>query len=567
MRLLTAIGVFMLSLFLMLLGVFFRVPPVTNTASISQDTVYNFSYIPNSVLTAYEGTPKVTVSGTDHAFVAVGRDADVLSWIDKTSFNTIDFNEKAKLEAVSSFGTGPDASPVGSDLWRASTGLATAKSVSLKVDTSDSAGVLVASNGFSPSPNQIKITWLVKHDLTPSNVLLIIGFITLLAALTLNVLAYRDMRSRRGPSRKVPKAPQGPRSRVKNPRIAPNRGRRAVRKVAVAIPAGVLSLSLLTGCSTGATPLPTATPTETGAPSYPPVMLKVQLDRILEEVSSVAADADKSRSNADLAIRFAGPAYDTRAAHYILARANKKTAALPAIAAKPITFNLPEATVGFDQPRVVMVVTETQVKGKAAIPQMLVLRQENARSNYKLWYTIQLQSGAQIPSSAAAEVGAIPVDKEAKYLTVSPVALPTTYGDIIDNMTASEFAPLYDLTEDSYYNEASSYQAKQTVSLKNGKITFKHVLGNPEPIGLATMDGGALVALYMVDTYRIKPTKAGSAITVSGDEKIMLGANGSATGLATKYGVMLLMYVPTSGSDKKIKVLGYTHQLLSVVTL
>ena len=567
MRLLTAIGVFMLSLFLMLVGVFLRVPPAANTAVIKLDTVYNFTFIPNSVLTKYEGAPKITVSGADHAFLASGRDADVLSWIDKTSFNTVEFDKRAKLTSVSSFGSGPNASPIGSDLWRSSTGLATAKSVSLNVDPADSAGVLVASNGFSAAPNLIRINWLVKHDLVPSNILLIVGFIALLAAIVLNFLAYRDMRSRRGPSRKVPKAPQGPRSRVKTPRISPKRGRRAARKIAVTIPAGILSLALLTGCTTGSTATATPTPTETGAPTYPPVVLQSQLERILEEISAVAADADKSRSNADLAIRFAGPAYDTRSAHYVLERANKKTGSLPAISAKPITFNLPEATIGFDQPRVVMVVTETKVKGKSAVPQMLVLRQENARSNYKLWYTIQLQSGAQIPSSAAAEVGAIPVDKDAKYLAVSPVALPKTYGDIIDNMTASEFAPLFDLTDDVYYNEASSYQEKQSVSLKNGKITFRHTLGNKEPIGLATIDGGALVAVYMIDTYRIKPTKAGSAITVTGDEKIMLGANGSVTGLSTKYGVMLLMYVPTSGNDKKVKVLGYTHQLLSVVTL
>ena len=567
MRLLTAIGVFMLSLFLMLVGVFLRVPPVTNSAAVNLETIYNFTFIPNNVLTRYEGTPKVTVSGADHAFLATGRDSDVLSWIDKTSFNTLDFDKKAKLVSVSSFGSGPNASPMGSDLWRASTGLATAKTVSLKVNPADSAGVLVASNGFSPAPNDIRITWLVKHDLVPSNVLLIVGFITLLVAIVLNFLAYRDMRRKRGPSRKVPKAPQGPRSRVKNPRIAPNRGRRAARKIAVAIPAGVLSLTLLTGCATGSTALPTPTPTETGGVSYPPVVVQSQLNRILDEIAAVAADADKSRSNADLAIRFAGPAYDTRSAHYVLERANKKMESLPAISAKPITFNLPEATIGFDQPRIVMVVTETKVKGKAAIPQMLVLRQENARSNYKLWYTIQLQSGAQIPSSAAAEVGAIPVASDAKYLAISPVSLPRAYGDVIDNMTASKFAPLFDLSDDIYYNEASSYQEKQTVSLKNGKITFKHLLGNKEAVGLTTIDGGALVAVYMIDAYRIKPTKSGSAITVSGDEKIMLGANGSVTGLSTKYGVMLLMYVPTSGSDKQIKVLGYTHQLLSVVTL
>ena len=101
-------------------------------------------------------------------------------------------------------------------------------------------------------------------------------------------------------------------------------------------------------------------------------------------------------------------------------------------------------------------------------------------------------------------------------------------------------------------------------ALKNGKITFTHTLGSPQVISLATVTGGALVAVSMIDGYTIRPTKAGSAITVSGLEKIMLGASGSATGIISKYSDMLLFYVPQSTASGTVRLLGVTQGLISV---
>ena len=103
------------------------------------------------------------------------------------------------------------------------------------------------------------------------------------------------------------------------------------------------------------------------------------------------------------------------------------------------------------------------------------------------------------------------------------------------------------------------------------KITFDHKLGDPMVISLATTDAGsgsgALVAVYMIDSYVIKPTKAGSAVKVSGNEKLMLGSTGSATGVKSMYGNMLLFYVPAVADEGRIRLLGATQGLLSVRSL
>jgi hypothetical protein len=71
----------------------------------------------------------------------------------------------------------------------------------------------------------------------------------------------------------------------------------------------------------------------------------------------------------------------------------------------------------------------------------------------------------------------------------------------------------------------------------------------------------------MIDTYTIIPKEPGDAVSITGEEAILLGTGGSATGIETKYGAMLLFNVPASGSDERATLLGATQQLLSAITL
>jgi len=54
---------------------------------------------------------------------------------------------------------------------------------------------------------------------------------------------------------------------------------------------------------------------------------------------------------------------------------------------------------------------------------------------------------------------------------------------------------------------------------------------------------------------------------VSGDEAVLLGTSGSATGIETRYGAMLLFHIPVTGGDAQVRLLGATQQLLTAVAL
>jgi len=561
MRLLIAIGLFLLSLAFLLVGIAQRTvwaPPASYKMAVNYEAANPFVVIPKATLELYPGEPTVSVSGPRAVFLATARENDIVAWVGESPHTMITSQENSdKLEATSIPGAGSGYSPAGSDLWRSST--SEQKSAKLKVSPSGGEAMLVASDGASAAPGSIKIVWPNKFDLFTSNLLLGIGFGLLVIALILNLIHYTSMRKRRGPRRRVPKAPQGPKLRIgKQPRMAPPRGRRAARKVIFALPASALALAMVTGCAP-TTQEPEATPTATAVIGDPPVVTAAQLQRILGQVAKVAKDGDAQSKGALLSSRFAGPALQQRTAYYTLRKLDKKLKALPAIAGKPITFSLPAASSLW--PRAIMAVTD---EAGAPSPQMLVLVQETPRAQYQLWYNIRLMQGASIPLVPVADIGAIPVASDAKFLKAVPSELPSIYGSIIDNGAGIAGAERFALTNDEFFKQISQSQDAQVAALKNGKITFTHKLGSTNVVSLATADGGALVALSMIDGYTIRPTKRGSAITVTGLEKTLLGASGSPTGVVSKYSDMLLFYVPQTGSDDRIRLLGVTQGLLSI---
>ena len=518
--------------------------------------------IPSSTLARFPVDPTVTVYGEKQVFASVGRESDIAAWIGSCQHIQVELaaNGKKLAENLVS-GAGVLSDPSGSDLWRDER--SGTKQLSMTVANKYQPAILIASNGINAAPKKLNLEWQFSNDQSLANISLILGGALFLAALIMNWISYWHIRKTRGPRRRTPKPPRGPQlRRLKVERAAPTRGRRVAGRDKLAVPAGILILGLLTGCSnTGSTPLASPTPTSSALDATPTASLQeVQLNRILNDVAISAASGDKNKDAKLLQNRFNGPALEVRAAHYLMQQRSKKLAAMAPIAAGPISFNLPAATTTW--PRTVMAVTARA--GSSDLPQMLVLQQDSPRSNYKVWFTIAMLPGAKIPDVAASDVGAIPVDQNSLFLKLPPKNLPKSYGDVIDRGLLSPSAPLFDVAKDQFYIQLSQGQASQLKNLKKASLKFTHSLGSSNVLSLATADAGALVAVFTHDTYTIKPTKAGSAVTVSGNEKIMLGSNGSVRGVRSVYGDMMLFYVPALTTKHQIKLLGVTQGLVSV---
>ena len=147
-----------------------------------------------------------------------------------------------------------------------------------------------------------------------------------------------------------------------------------------------------------------------------------------------------------------------------------------------------------------------------------------------------------------------------------PTDLANAVGSLLNEGPDSTWSILMD-GENQYINDVSSVQRTLAETLSNANVTFGHKLSNDGMVLLTSGEGGALVGMYMIDTYTIIPKEPGDAVAISGQEAILLGAGGSATGIETRYGAMLLFHMPAAGSESRVRLLGATQQLLTAVSL
>lgn len=569
MRFLVAALVFILAISLLLLGLAQRTiwaAPDKFTVNLAISSEHPYLVIPAKELALMPGDPTVSALGDSNVFLALGRENDVISWVGPASHSASETSEDGLALGVREvIGTSDFADPAGSDLWVSET---TAEGFAeIQVPSESELAVLVANNGFDPAPNRVRISWPIATSTVVSDIFLSVGFGFLLIAIILNLLALRKMLINRGPRRKLPKAPQGPKYRPKKaPLNIPKRGRRSARAKIALVPIGIALTFSLSGCAAEPIPIVSPTPTETQTEEpvevFPPVVNSIQVRKILRELQEVVAEADQGRDTALLSDRVAGPALLLRKAQYELMSKSPDVSPPPAISGSAISITLPASTNTW--PRSIMIVTEGD--GDGALPQMLVLQQQSPREKYKLWYNIPLLPGSEIPAVDSSEVGAIPVEADSLFLQMQPLQLPNAFGDLIDKGQESEFFGLFDLEGDEYYEQISATQKEQSERLRRATITFTHELGDKNVISLSTKDSGALVAVLMTDNYEIKPAR-NSAVTVTGNERLLLGVEGSIEGLRTKYGGMLLFYVPAAGSQEKIVLLGAIQSLLSIKVL
>ena len=531
------------------------------------DSAYSYLVIPHDTLTKFDGDISVQATGTKKIFYADARERDIQDWIGTSNFVRLNLNPTTNKPDISPVTAGGiDSNPNGSDLWRSQ--LNVQNNLLTEVSMYDDTAVLLASDGLHRAPTTVTVIWQSANLINWPLLLIYGGAILLVLALIMNYIAFRHIRKLRGPRRRIPKAPKGPKYRRRIRPDVPRKGRRSSSRRMVVAPVALISLTLLAGCS--------AAPAQdvTDQPKYEQVNVVVtdkQLQRIVGEVASTVNLADKSRDEKALLTRVSGSALEIRKVQYLLQVKSKKIPKLPELVANPVTvalpMQLPEESQQW-QPRTLMVVTKSDSTNRA--PQLMVLQQATPRENYKLWYLIDLLPTAKFPKVAAEDTGALAVDLDNAYLATTLKSLPFKYGDTINKGLTSKFATEFDLASDKFYAALSESQTQQTADLKkaNATIRFQHSLGNANIIGMLTLESGGLVAISMNDTSLVRPKIRGVAVSVTQlDHKILLDAPGSASGLKIVYGNMLLFYVPVAGSEEQIRLVGASQGILSVKAL
>lgn len=527
--------------------------------SVQEPLTVPYVFIPSEVVGAYSDQLEVTLRGEGNLFLATGRDPDIRAWLGESPYIEYrvvvnEVSQTASLQPVNRAGEAPSSNPANADNWTRE--YSNTDSLVVNLPAEPEHGLLIAADGTSVAPSNLKFTWDIPDIRRVLLPLLEVGIgIMTIGSLLLLWVLWLDWR-KRGPIRlrpaRKPKPLRGSRVATPSPDFRKPRGRHARF---LGLPAALTVLAL-TGCAADI-PNPTLSPTKPVVDEIiNPVMSYNQLERILGEVVAGIAEADATLNKELLEARVAGPALQVRSAAYNLARKSDNISAPAPIAATPIQWFLPSATE--EWPRTVMVVTG-ELTGDPQ--QMLVLRQESARAKYKLWHYQQLLPGAEFPEVASPEQGATLVKPDSKLLMMDANVLPEAVGDMLNNGAESFYTQYIDGTN-AYISDVSSVQRNLAQTLENADVVFSHALGEETLVLHSTLEGGALVSLFMKDTYRIVPKERGDAVAISGPEAILLGSDGSVTGIETVYGAMLLFYLPPAGSEQLIRVLGASQQLL-----
>lgn len=572
-------------------------------------------------LGAYPGKQTLTASGSEKVFMAYGRASDVEAWLGDEPYVAVRYD--AETEALTSelvtnapvaddgatgaetpatppattppatpaaeAGATPDpaASPAGSDLWLDEfTG---ERSLTTTIDVPDDISVLFASDGTAPAPTDLAVSWPLDNSTPMAGPLIAGGALVFLIGVALLISGFLHHRRSRGPRRnlpsgrrgKLPSAPKPP--SIRRSQVTGGR-RRAIgraRRIAV-VPLIAVPALALTACSpdywpsfdqapasiapsTTSTPSPTDAPADDEDEAMEPAVTVPQMERIMRRVAVFTDDADKARDAKAIAQRFDGPALEARQADYVIRAKLPDQAAPVAVPASPLTLTLPQRVAGWPASgRTVL--TIVQNSDPTIAPTALVLQQASPRDNFKIVYAMSLAPDADVPEVAPASIGAPLISPEFKGLVMLPGQVGAAYADVLLKGEASGFYEFFEPEGDVLQEQLGvTGQAAAAADLpETADIAFSNTVGDGPTVALATNDSGALVTVSIEQTEKVTPNDGGTIGFQEGAPGAALSGftEKSAKGVQRVIGVQLLFYVPSVGSDEKIRLLGWSESLI-----
>lgn len=610
-RFVWAVAAFIVAALMIGLGIaqrtIFEGPPAASTAIPAGDDEA-YTLIDGAVLNLLPGAQTLTAEGDGAVFAAYGRTADVEAWLSDVSYNHVTVGSDgepatevvepdpeapvggaatpAPTEAPAATAEGAtDAAsaepvsrtPVGSDLWLDE--FQQERRLSTPLQIPETMSVLLASDGVEPAPSEISVTWPVDRSTPWAGPLIVGGGVVLVIGVVLYLLGIRHARRSRGPRRKgLPMPPTEPidiavEGQDKGVISASRRRALPGRRSFVVVPAFAVSALLFAGCSADAWPdlAPTVTPSPSASVIVPevqqsPAVTETQAERILTRISTTVAEADAAADPELAAARLEGPALAERRTNYTLRGQLPEQTPLPAIPDRPVEIVLPQA---FDAwPRSFMTVVEDPEDSTVA-PTIMLMTQADPWSEYKAGFIASLEAATSLPELPATYVGSVLAPPDSPFLRLRPDEIATAYADIINNAEKSAYWGDFDTAGDLLLASIRQNQQERLDLLNQtgsttSTLVFPATPGTTPALALTTVNGGAIVAVDVLENDEIRPTNPDAVIRLPDNPAVraLTGVEQSATGFRTTYSDQLFFYVPPEGTNEPIRLLGYRSNIL-----
>ncbi|MGO1262871.1 hypothetical protein [Brevibacterium aurantiacum] len=496
---------------------------ITATAEIDAETPA--VVVDPGMLNLYETPATLKVEGSGDLTIAQAPAENVEAWVgDSASAHVTGLAPEGELTVKAQDGKAKVPNPAGADLWTSEvTGTDT-----VELDWTDDAnrtGFLIAGSGEPGDVKTVTISW-PNHAETPWALpLMIIGGALFIGGIV--VLLF---------NRKSAK-------KEKNRRTARQERRKKLAEYGTAF--AIVPVLALSAC--GPEELPKPEPSE--APSSAAAGVNDdQAKRILDSVAEDIKAADKKTSSSDLKKRAAGPALQQREDAYKVKEKVEKQKLPPAVANEKVVVNYTAATDSW--PRMTSLITSA-----GNDTQLLVLTQEDPRSDYKLWSQTQLVPGTELPEIPDARQGSAPLDPKSKDYALTPEKAVSDYAKALGSGKDSKEAKKFE--SDDFSKSIWKNQQAQKQSAEEGKaeVTYKYTPGK-EIVAQGTADDSAVVTGVIEAESTISPESVDGrtgTLTLSSPQKELTGSDSTQKPVTTKTTQVLTFLVPKDG---KVRLIG-----------
>jgi hypothetical protein len=500
-------------------------PEDTITATAQIDSDKPAVIVDPGMLNLYKTPATMTVKGSGDLTIAQAPIENVEAWAGQSGYDRITgLAEEGKLTTKATDGEGKVPDPKGADLWQSEVN--GTDSVELEwTDDANRTGFLIAGNGESGQVKSVTLSWPNHADTPWAIPLMVIGGVAFIAGIVL--LFFGANRAKKEANR----------------RKARQERRRKLAEYGTAF--AIVPVLALSAC--GPEELPKPEPSE--APSSAPAgVTDDQAKRILDSVAEDVKTADKKTDKKALSARADGPALKQREDLYKVKDKVKDPKMPPAVASDEIVANYTAATDSW--PRVTSLITSA---GGAS--QLLVLTQEDPRSDYKLWSQTQLTQGTKLPELPDSRQGAKMLEPGDKHFVDTPEKVVANYAKALGEGEGSKEAKKFDA--DDFSKSIWKNQKEQKSSAESGKakVDYEYKPGK-ELVAQGTAGDAAIVTGVVEAESTITPeSKEGrtGTLTLSSPQKELIGSDSTKEPVTTKTTQVLTFLVPKDG---KVKLIG-----------
>ena len=289
-----------------------------------------------------------------------------------------------------------------------------------------------------------------------------------------------------------------------------------------------------------------------------------QEKQIRGKILDVLNQANEAKSADGLAARVSGSQLKIRTAQLNIAQYTQQDVTPLATIPSDVT----QVVIPTDNawPRYIFTVTTTTEDQQAK--RLLVMRQESARQNYKLWAVARLLEDVSLPGFAPAKQGNVMGDANDSNLVMTPKQAVQRYADVLQNGSKSQYASKFadDLLRQELANTTAKVQ--EGMQRNNGTQEQKFTAVPEQMWVMRAADGaGDLVVGRINGEWTRKAGDGRESRPASDDEKALFNSDKYTSTMKVTYVNVVALYIPLASSGEQITAVGADRQPVKVEAL